>query len=214
VSTFRTTGSWGKAAMLLGKMSDPARWKVAKRKAILKESHRLRKLMIEAFQKGGPSGKRWPRLSVFTQLVSRAMGKGDRKPLMDSGNLRNSHSVVEESDNIIFVGVHRTAKRKVKSKKSKKGSDDLVQIASLMEHGSKPIYIRVTPKMRNFFLWLHKKTKGQIKPLRKNTVGIIVRIPPRPWMGPIWEAEADSAAKNIVNDTIKNMNLPGFSRVI
>lgn len=210
MARFGMTGDWAGASSLLTALADKERWKKARKRAMLKEAHRLRRIMVESFNKGGPPGKRWQRLSVFTQLVSRALGTGDRRPLMNSGSLRNSHSVVEEGSDTVFVGVHRTAKRKSKGG----GNSDMVQIAQLMENGSKPIYIRVTPKMRKFYLWLNVKTKGQIKPLKANTIAVIVRIPPRPWMMPIWDAEANNAANNILTDTLKNMNLPLLSSVL
>lgn len=208
----KMTGNWAGAAQLLTNLGNKAQWKRARKKAILREAHRLRTIMVQSFNKGGPPGGRWKRLSTFTQLVSRAMGKGDRRPLMNSGTLRNSHSVVEVDDDTVFVGVHRTAKRRGKT--GGKKAPPPVEIAALMENGSKPIYIRVTPKMRGFFLWLSKRTRGQIKPLKATTIAVVVRIPARPWMGPIWKAEGDRAIENILNNTLKNMNLPILSDVL
>jgi hypothetical protein len=221
------TGDWKGVGRILSTAGNGLAWKRAKKRAVLKEAHRLRGIMVGSFNKGGPPGKRWKRLSVFTQLVSRAQGKGDRRPLMDSGSLRNSHSVVEVDDDTVFVGVHRTAIGKGKRGRDKQGrfvkagpGSPLMNIALVHEHGSKPIYINVSPgsasgrKVRKFFLWLHKKTGGVIKPLRKNTVGIVVRIPPRPWIGPIWEREGDNAARNIMRDTVAGLGVPGISNLI
>jgi hypothetical protein len=210
-------GNWGGTAQMLATFGSPTAWKNAKKKATLKEANRLRGLMIKAFNQGGPQGKRWKRLSVFTQLLSRAKGLGDRRPLMSSGDLRNSHSVVEEPDDVVFVGVHRTAKGKGSRGRDKAGrftrageGGSLANIAAIHEHGAGPIYIRVTPAMRAFFLWLSKKTKGQTKPLRRNTIAVVVRIPARPWIAPIWEAEQDNSFANIARDTYRDLGLPGF----
>lgn len=221
------TGDWKGVGDILSKAGNGLAWKRAKKRAVLKEAHRLRGIMVGSFNKGGPPGKRWKRLSVFTQLVSRALGKGDRRPLMDSGALRNSHSVVEVGDDIVFVGIHRNAVGKGKRGRDKQGrftsagaGQKLVNIALIHEYGTDPIYINASPgsasgrRVRNFFMWLHKKTGGQIKPLRGNTVGIVVRIPPRPWIGPIWEREGDQAAQNIMKDTIAGLGVPGISSLI
>lgn len=201
-------GDWNPTKRLLNTMADGRKWQRAKKRASLKEAHRLRKMMIESFNKGGPPGKRWKRLSEFTQLLSRVQGKGDRRPLMDTGSLRNSHSVVEVDRDTVFVGVHRTAKRKKKkSGKSSGKAPPLVDIAALHEHGSDPIYIRVTPVMRWYFKnVLYPKSKRKIMPLRSSTIAIVVRIPARPWIGPIWEAEQDRAAKNVMSDTLKGVH--------
>jgi hypothetical protein len=215
------TGGWAGAGAMLGKAGNPMLWRRAKRQATLKEAHRLRGIMVKSFNAGGPPGKRWKRLSVFTQLISRAQGKGDRRPLMDSGDLRNSHTVTEEQDDVIFVGVHRSAKSKGKRGRDVKGrftragaGSQLVDIATIQEHGTKPIYIRVTPKLRGWWLSMSKKTHGQIKPLRKNTIALIVRVPARPWIGPIWDAEADNSARNIMQDTVKGLGIPQIAGLV
>ena len=225
------TGNWKGVGRILSTAGNGAAWRRAKRRAILREAHRLRGIMVQSFNKGGPPGKRWKRLSVFTQLVSRAKGLGDRRPLMNSGALRNSHSVVEVDADTVFVGVHRTAKSKGQRGRDKQGrftsrgpGSKLMNIALIHEHGAGPIYINTSPgsasgrRVRNFFLWLHSKTKnhgsGAIMPLKKTTVGIVIRIPPRPWIGPIWEREGDQAAQNIMRGTIAGLGVPGLSRLI
>jgi hypothetical protein len=200
------TGNWNGVSRLLARGANPAVWRQAKRRAVLREAHRLRGLMVESFNKGGPPGKRWRRLSVFTQLVSRALGHGDRRPLMRSGDLRNSHSVVERDDNV-FVGVHRTTR-------GRKSRSRMMNIAVIQEFGAGPTSIRVTRKMRGFFHFLHIKTKGQIKPLSPSTTVIVVRIPPRPWIGPIWEQEADASGENIVRDTVSGLGIPGLTNLL
>lgn len=193
------TGSWKPLSNMLVQGSDQRRWNRAKEKAIVKEAHRIRKIIIQGFNKGGPDGHRWPRLRPMTQLISRAMGKGDRKPLMLTGDLRNSVSVVQVEDGW-FVGVHKQAR-------GRRSKNDMVDIASVHEFGSKRYRIRVTPKMRRFFFWLFKKTKGQIKPLKASTTEIVVRIPPRPFIGPVWEKEKKTSEDNILRDTLKNLKL-------
>jgi hypothetical protein len=203
----KMTGDWARAGRLLSTAGNPMVWQRAKSKAVAKECHRLRGMMVQAFNKGGPPGKRWKRLSVFTQLVSRAKKKGDRRPLMDTGDLRNSHSVVQVDGNTWFVGVHRTTR-------GKKNKQQLVNIAIIHEHGTDPFTVRVTEKMRRYFHWLHKATKGQIKPLKQSTKALVIRIPARPWIGPIWDKEQDNSAENIMRDTIKNLGVPGLSSAL
>jgi hypothetical protein len=175
-------------------MSNPLVWRRAKDRATRKEAERIRRLMVEAFNKGGPKGKRWPRLTALHQLINRAQGKGDRKPLLDTADLRNSHAVTDIDDGY-FVGIHRTAK-------GRKSGQDMINIALVQENGAGPFTIAVTDRMRAFWMWLHIKTKGQIMPLKKSTTQVVVRVRPRPWVGPIWEAEKERSAQNIVRDTM------------
>jgi hypothetical protein len=201
------SGPWKPTGDTLKKLGSPALWHEAKRRAVLKECHRLRGIMVLSFNKGGPPGRKWKALSTFTQLVGRMKGKGDRHPLLDTGDLRNSHSVVEEDNDTFFVGIHRTAKSKKKG-----GSFSMVNLGLIHEHGTKPIYIRITPKMR--WWWrnvLVPGTKGQIRPLKNTTIAIVVRIPARPWIGPIWDMEKDRSATNVMNDTVKNLGIPGLT---
>jgi len=214
MSVAKMTGNWSGVGGMLATAGSPLLWKKAKHRAVLREAHRIRKLMIMAFQTGGPAGHKWKALSAFTQLVSRAQGHGDRRPLMRTGDLRNSHSVVEVDDDTVFVGVHKSAK----GKKSKK---EMVNIAAIHEYGTKPYTIDVTwgggPKterVRAFFFWLFMKTKGQIKMLKRSTKVIIVRIPARPWMNPIWEAEKEKSGANITTDTIRGLGIPGLSDLL
>ena len=203
------TGGWNKTGNLLRTLGNGTKWQRAKKKACMKEAHRLRRLMIEAFNAGGPPGKRWKRLSPFTQWLRRIRRKGDGRPLLDTGSLRNSHSVVDVDRDTVFVGIHRTAKRRkrVGGGRSKKKQPPLVDLAALHEHGSDPIYIRVTPLMRWYFKnVLFVKSKGDIKPLKKSTIAIVVRIPARPWVGPIWKAEQDQSARNVMRDTMEGVS--------
>lgn len=205
-ASVKKTGQWGPLGQLLARGANPLVWRQAKERAIVKEAHRLRRIIIEGFNSGGPSGARWPRLKPITQLISRAHGKGDRKPLMDSGDLRNSIAVTQEKDGW-FVGVHKKAQ-------GRKGKRKMVDIAAVHENGTKRYTIAVTPKMRGYFIWLSKATKGQIKPLKASTTHITVQIPARPFIGPVWEKEKDASARNISVDTIKNLGLPGVSGLL
>jgi hypothetical protein len=193
------TGDWGKADRMLGAMADHTRWHRAFEKAALKEAHRLRSLMVQAFQKSGPQGAKWPPLAMFTQILSRAQGRGDRRPLMNHGDLRNSIQVVKERD-LIFVGTHRRTKGR--------NGEDLVNLAVIHNYGTKSYTIRVTDKMRKFFLWLSIQSGGQISPLSKSTTTLVIRIPPRPWIEPIWESEAGESADRISRVIIQDMLTP------
>ena len=86
-----------------------------------------------------PGGKQFKPLSPMTLALRKFFGfKGD-KALLRNGYLRNSIAVVTVSDGAVFCGVLRTAKAK--------DGESLVDIARMNEEGSKPIVIKLTPKM-------------------------------------------------------------------
>jgi len=202
------TGDWRGVGRMLSRLGTVQRWHAAKKRAALKEAHRLRGIMVRSFNAGGPPGKKWKALSTFTQILSRAQGKGDRRPLMDSGDLRNSHSVVEEDEDTVFVGIHRTATRRRKD-----GKLTMANIGAIHEFGAGPIYIPVTPVMRwwwNHIMVGHVRAQGgRMRPLRENTIAFVTRIPARPWIVPIWDQEKDNVASNVMSDTLRNIGFPG-----
>ena len=192
------TGPWGEVSRKLRLLQEREVFKAAYRKAVLREAARLRGLMVEAFTKSGPKGHKWEHLATLTQLISRAEGKGDRRPLMDTGELRNAHTVVEEND-VIFVGVHRRARSRL--------NKSMMNIAKVHEYGVGPFTIPVTDGIRKFFMWLFIATDGQVMPLKKSTTTITVRIPPRPWIGPIWKDEEQRSFRNITQRVLLEMGL-------
>jgi len=199
-ASIKMTGDWLRVDGIFRRLANKQIIQNASGKAFEKEAHRIRKLMIEAFNKGGPPGVRWKRLSVFTQLVNRALGKGDRKPLLDTGSLRNSVSVTRENDTDVFVGIHRNEPVKGDSKLPP------ASIAAIHEYGHGPISVKVTSEMRKFFMFLHIKTGGQIRPLKGSTRVIVTKgIPQRPFAGPILEAEKDAIFQNIYNNFMSNV---------
>jgi hypothetical protein len=206
-------GNWAGTGSMLKHLSGKELWERSIDKAIQKEAHRLRGIMVESFNNGGPPGQRWPRLSTFTQLVSRALGKGDRKPLMDSGDLRNSHSVTKEGD-VWFVGINRKARSKKRKGQQSASSSSLVNIALIHEFGAGPFTVRVTSKMRGFFFFLNRATKGQIKPLHPSTTRLVIRIPKRAWVGPIWDQEKDNSERNIKRDSLNGIGASVLSNLL
>lgn len=194
------TGEWDKAGRMLGQLAEAQRWQAAWERAATAEAHRLRGLMVMAFQNAGPPGQKWPPLAAITQLLSRIAGRGDRHPLLYHGDLRNSIQVVRERD-VVFVGTHRATK----------GPDgkSLVNLAMIHNYGTRTYTVRITDKVRRFFLWLSLATGGQTKPLSLGRSFLVIRIPPRPWVEPIWEAEGDNAADNIAKAIVRNMLTPG-----
>lgn len=118
-----------------------------------------------------PGGKGFKALHPFTVAQ-----KGSSKALIRYGDLVSAVTHVVDGESV-FVGVRRTAR----GKKAGSGAPYLANIAEIQERG---IIIAVTPKMR---AWLHAHGL-HLKPATK-----AVRIPPRPFIRPVFEAERKKA---------------------
>jgi len=223
-STVRLQGDWNGLARMMTTVSSRSMWRMASSRAMGREAHRLHGIIVKGFNSQGPKGVKWKKLARMTIALRRAVhGRRGTKALMLSGDMRASVKVVQEGEDW-FVGVHRSEKGK--------GGKSMVDIASVHEMGSKkPIRIKVTPRMRAFFMAMFLKTttpahrkrmarskrsgkpgrgrmpKYAILPLAKSTKVIVVRIPARPFIGPVWEAEKDKSAANIINGTLASMGM-------
>lgn len=112
-------GPWGIARTTV--LSLPTRSKAALKKSVLQEAQLFRTLTVKAFTTGGKSnGIKWPKIQPETRKR-----KGSSKPLIDTGQLRNSIVVIKEGDGA-FVGVPSKVKRKGRP---------LVDIAWVHEYG-------------------------------------------------------------------------------
>lgn len=214
-------GDWDEVERICDMLADPHRFIRVRNRVTSRECHRLRGLMVGAFRSGGPpGGPRWKPLSAFTQLLSRIAGKGDRRPLLLDGDLKNSHTVVHDGD-VWFVGIHKKTRGRRAARRGKQRT--MVDIGTVHEFGSRPIYIRVTDRMRRYFLYLSRKAgyvgyrreaggralqrRVQIRPLKRNTIAIVVRIPARPWIRPIWLAEQDNSVINITRGMLEGLGI-------
>ncbi len=123
------------------------------------------------------SGNIAPPLSPLT--VAMRKGKG-AKPLNATGALRNG-IFVEEEQGSIFIGVKREAKG--------------VDIASVHEFGA-VVVLKMTDRMRRFlfgvlFPQALKKRMVPFGPRARSGKGfLVIRIPARPFMRPVFETEA------------------------
>ena len=101
-------------------------------------------------------------------------GRGGRasKPLIKTGDLRNSITVVKGA-NEVFVGVPRSAGK--------------YKLAAIHENGATSV-IRMTDKMRAFLFGVLIPRAQQVPGGTGGGKGIIiVKIPPRPFIGPVFE---------------------------
>lgn len=180
MSAVTKKGKWGATAKFIG--DTDGKTNGALKLAVLGEALDTEKDIKEGIKSGSPGGKTFKKLSELTLAKRKSKGIRGTKPLIRRGDLRRSVRTTFKSDGF-FVGVLRTAR----------GSDgqSMFNVAKIQETGK--ILILDVDKagkggktVRDFFMALF--LQGFIKkPLKKSTTFLTVRIPPRPFIGPIFE---------------------------
>lgn len=171
-------GDWSKAKSLLGTMQQ--KFEQAAERAMLQEAHMLRGEIVKGIREGAPGGQAFEKLAESTLAVRAFKGFRGTKPLIHRGDLRNS-IIVKRTTNGVFIGILYSAKTK--------DGKGVANIASMMENGAGPIVVPITDKSRKFF---HAAlAKAGLSPEGKGHGGghaiAIIRIPPRPFMRPIFD---------------------------
>lgn len=166
-------GQWEQTSAIVNTMV--TKYQKAQRRATLKEAQLMRREIIKGFRTGAPGGKAFKPLEPSTLAVRAFKGRGGKKPLIVSASLRNSIRIKEQGDEV-FVGVLRSAEK------------GLVNIAEMNEFGSRPIVVPITDKSRRFLMAAFRKA-GIVKPSSGSKTSVaIIRIPPRPFIGPVAES--------------------------
>lgn len=131
----KRVGQW-RAARAAMSPSLPFKTNKAINLAVAQEAQYFRKKCVEAFNTSGASnGKVWT-----PNKTSTSRSKGSSKPLIDSGDLRNSITVITKGA-ASFVGVPNN--------KRHRDGQELIDIASTHEFG-KIIAVTITAKMLAF----------------------------------------------------------------
>lgn len=176
-------GPWGAVLKTLAHF--PQDFADAKRKALLQEGEFFRNEILKGIREQAPGGKQFKPLSPATIALRRFFGMRGTKALIAHGDLRNS-IVVQAIGDEVFVGILRTAK----------GVDgqSLVDVAKIQEEGSKPIVVKITPKMSAMLHAAFRQAGGSMNrmgPPPKSTGMIVIQIPARPFLGPVFEKFGD-----------------------
>ncbi len=163
----KPTGDWEKAVQKLEFIEKNA--SKALGRAVLQEAHEIRNEMVTGIDGGGPGGAKFEPHAPATPYLRKATkaGRGS-KVLIASAAMRGSIRVVPLPGGGAFVGVHRA---------SKKGR---FRIAQIQEQGRN---ITVTPRMRRFLHAMMRKAGAPRPP--PGAARVTIRIPPRPFIGPI-----------------------------
>lgn len=188
-------GDWPLARRLL---RGGRRVKDAIDRAVLQEAHFFRTKVIEGLREGAPGGRAFAPLAPTTLAVRRFRGFKGTKALLVRGDLRNSIAVVRQPGGV-FVGVLRTARGQ--------GGQPLVNVAAVHEFGSRPIVLKLTPKVRRF---LHAafRAAGLERPSDRPGTGIaIIQVPARPFLRPVFEkwGQPEDVSRRFLDRVAQNL---------
>ena len=190
-------GDWSKAGAITASMG--ARFERAQEQAVLKEAHLLRGKIVQNITSGGSlAGRPFAALAPGTLIVRRFRGFGGTKPLLVTGALRNSVSVVRLAGGAVFVGIRRG------TGPSKGGAN----LAEVHEYGGS-WQVRMTARMRRFLAAAFSRS-GQKFGHGTGAKGagvIVVRIPARPFVGPVVErfAQPEDVRKRFWDNVARAM---------
>lgn len=186
----RKTGDWKEAREAFDKMA--VEMATASQQSILQEAHYLRGEIVKGLQSQEPGGKAFKPLSPLTLAARRLAGFRGTKALMVHGDLRNGIRV-ESLGKLkgAFIGILRTAKAA--------DGKPLVNVAEVQEYGAGPFTVALTPKVMRYLAMLFKELNGEgaipkpfwlMKAKASAKKFLIIKIPARPFIRPIFEAFA------------------------
>lgn len=172
-------GDWETTIATLARA--PRDFAEAKKKALLQEAQMFRTKIIEGLREQAPGGRTFKPLAPSTIAMRKFLGFKGTKALLRRGDLRNA-IVVHEIGEDVFVGIMRQAKAR--------DGQPMIDIAKLNEYGSRPIVIKITPRMSAFLHMAFRKSGGfgnRMGPPRARTGVLVVQIPAHPFLAPVFE---------------------------
>ena len=191
--SFELHGDWKEASRILEHAD--SRFHDAANKALMMEAHAIRGHIIKNLTTGGQhAGKPFAPPSQLTLVVRKFTGFGGSKPLMVTGALRSSVTVMKDGGGV-FVGV-------------KRGGKGGTNFASLHEFGGGPWQRPMTDKQRRFLAAAFAQAGI---PFGQGAGGggvIRTKIPARPFIGPVIEkfAKSEDVQKRFWENVSRLMN--------
>lgn len=187
MASVRKVGGWQTARRFLAVA--PARFRRAMDQAVRQEALLYKKEIVQGLTTGEPGGKPFAPLAKTTLATRRARGMRGTKPLIARGDLRRSITLVTVKPGEVFVGILRSARGR--------DGQALVNVAAVHELG-KVVVFRLTPASRRFLAMVLRE--AGIEPRGGGNPGgiVVVRIPPRPFLRPVFDKLAKGAPARVV----------------
>ena len=191
--TVRRTGDWAKARRLL--TAAPLRLQHAVDRSLRQEAEQLRTEIVQGITRQAPGGETLEPPSELTLATRKLRGFGGSKSLLVRADLRNAVAAIVRGAEA-FVGVPRKARGK--------DGKALVDVAQLMEFGSRPIVIPMTPAMRRFLFALLNKA-GKTGESGGGRGVVVVKIPARPFLRPAFKKFVKGAQARFLGRVAKQL---------
>lgn len=200
MSAINRTGQWAIVAGFIGNVR--AKSTAALENALKREALRAERLMKEGIQKQAPGGKVFTALSAWTKIKRKAQGGRGTKALIRHGDFRRSIKTVTTSEGS-FVGVLRTARGRE--------GQPLVNVAAVHEFGKTMVLNvdkpgRTKKTVRSYFMALFAK-KLIKKPLKRTTKFLVIKIPARPFINPVFKQMQKGQGNRITRDVAATLGL-------
>lgn len=195
--SIQKVGPWDRAAATLKAYA--TRFDTVVQGAVLKEAARHERDMKLGIRDQKPGGQKFKPLSPITIHLKRSS-----KALIDKGDLIRSIGTRPITSKAVFVGVHRTARNR--------DGRSLANVAAIQEFGAGIDEVKtreVTEKMEKFFRALFMKGlwPGPPGSLPRKGSRVRIRIPARPFVGPVFKKLKPGRAKRIMRDVQLGMGL-------
>jgi hypothetical protein len=177
------TGDWSRATRVLAVMSQ--RMRDSQVKALREEAQAVRLKIIDGINGQAPAGRPLKPLSPYTLAMRQFVGiKGD-KTLIERGDLLRCIEVHDHGRDSVCVGVPEHAMNSE--------GRSLVRIATINEYGA-DYFLRLTDRMRKYLAMVFRKAGMPDSGGGTGTKEFIhVVIPPRPFLGPVFERYVHTA---------------------
>lgn len=179
----RLTGDWRKAHRVL--TGSVRKLRGGLEAAVREEAKRARDEVVRGVRKQAPGGRALDKPLPLTLASRQLEGVRGRSALRASGELLRAITHVARGLEA-FVGI----------KGSARGKDGrrLAEIAEAQEEGAGPFVIPMTEGMRRYLGVLRSRTGGGSG---GGSGAIVVRIPPRPFLRPAFEAAIRGARRRL-----------------
>jgi len=164
-------------------------------RSLRQEAELLRTEVVRGITRQAPGGEALKPPSDLTLATRKLRGFGGSKSLLVRADLRNAIAAIVRGTEA-FVGVPRKARGK--------DGKSLVDVAQLMEFGSRPIVIPMTPAMRRFLFVLLKKA-GKSGGAGGGRGVAVVRIPARPFLRPAFKKFTQGAQARFLGRVAKQL---------
>lgn len=154
----------------------------------------LSELVAGAIKKKIGSGVNPPN-SSFTILM-----KKSSKTLINKGDLRNAARAIKVGKMKYFVGIPAA----LSGGRGGHKLGDIVKLAEVLEEG-RTIVMRMTDKMRKFLFATLAKKASKIPSKGGSTGILVIHIPPRPFIQPVFDDYKPRAGKLFEEYLLKNL---------